>query len=292
MKIGSRLYGIEPQALISTARRLETLGFESIWRGEHVAVPKSLATDYPYTKDGKPPFSVAAPILDVFTVMTFLAAKTERIKFATGISILPVRNIWLLERCLTSLDLLSNGRLMLGAGVGWLKEEFDLVGADFANRGAVTSEMIQALKAMWTEREPSFRGRHVVVDGVIIEPKPVTKPHPPIHVGGESERAYRRAATLGDGWYGHVVSDPDAIKPTIERLNGYRREAGRESVPFEITVRVRPDIAVDAVKRLEDLGVARVVLEAGRFDDVDARGVLPEIEGFARRFGVMLGAAG
>ncbi|MFO1188033.1 MAG: TIGR03619 family F420-dependent LLM class oxidoreductase [Alphaproteobacteria bacterium] len=290
MKIGSRLYGIEPQALIFMAQRLEALGFESIWRGEHIAIPKSLAKDYPYTKDGKPPFSVDTAMLDVFTVMTFLAAKTSRIKFSTGICILPLRNIWVLERCLTSLDVLSGGRLMLGVGAGWLREEFELVGADFARRGAMTSEMIQALRTMWTQREPVFKGRDIRIGETIIEPKPVSKPHPPILVGGESEAALRRAATLGDGWYGHVVTDPDSIRPTIDRLARWRSEAGRAGEPFEVTVRVRADISTDAVKRLEALGVARVVLEAGRFDDVDARCVLPDVEAFARRFKGMLAA--
>lgn len=288
MKIGSRLYGIEPQALTFMAQRLEALGFESIWRGEHIAIPKGLANDYPYTKTGKPPFSVDTPMLDVFTVMTFLAAKTTRIKFSTGICLLPLREIWTLERCLTSIDVLSGGRLMLGVGAGWLKEEFELVGADFAHRGAITTEMIQALKAMWLNREPEFRGRHITVGGAIVEPKPATRPHPPIFVGGESDAALRRAATHGDGWYGHVVTDPDSIRSTLERLSRWRREAGREHAPFEVSVRVRPDIGIDAVKRLEALGVARVVLEAGTFEDVDARLVLPEVEGFARRFEGML----
>jgi probable F420-dependent oxidoreductase len=224
--------------------------------------------------------------------MMCLAAKTSRIKFSTAICILPLRDILPLERCLTSIDLLSGGRLMLGVGAGWLKEEFDLLGADFAHRGAITTEMIQALKAIWLNREPEFRGRHITVAGTIIEPKPVTKPHPPIFVGGESEAALKRAATVGNGWYGHVVNDPDSIRPTIERLNNWRREAGREREPFEVTVRVRPNIGVDVVKRLGELGVARVVLEAGTFEDIEARRVLPEVEDFARRFAGMLAAQG
>ncbi len=280
MLFGVRIYGTDPDGLVAMARRAEELGYDSVWRGEHWVIPRQFDGAYPYTKDGRPPFAIDTPILDNFSLMAFLAAHTKTIKFSPGICLLPLHNIYMLARAVTTIDRMSKGRFMLGVGVGWMKEEFDILGADFHNRGRITSEMILALKALWTEREPHFHGKFISVGNTFFEPKPVAKPHPPIFVGGESEAALNRAATLGDGWYGHA-SEVDHFKKQIAFMRSARMEAGRAHDPFQITVRIKPGATLDQARELEDLGVTRIVLEAGRLDMQDARASLADFEQFA-----------
>jgi len=159
-----------------------------------------------------------------------------------------------------SLDVLSGGRLTLGVGVGWLAEEFQAAGIDFRTRAARTRECVRALRALWTEAEPEFHGRFFSFGPVKFEPKPLQRPHPPIVFGGETEAALRRAAALGDGWYG-VGHTPESAAVQAGRLHALLAAAGRGAAPFELTVsHTGGALAPEAVRRYADAGIARVVV--------------------------------
>lgn len=260
MKIGVPLFLLRPEQLARVARRAEELGFESVWMPEHLVFPTQINSAYPYSKDGVPPINPATPLLDPLIVLTQIAALTSRIRLGTNIYILPLRHPIATARMAMTLDVLSNGRLSFGVGVGWLAEEFSAVGVDFASRGGRTRECVRALKILWTEPEPEFHGRYFSFGPVKFEPKPVQKPHPPIIFGGETDAALKRAAALGDGWYG-VGHSPDTAAVQIQKLRTLLAQVGRASAAFEMTVSCGvPTLTRDDIRRYEDAGVDRVVV--------------------------------
>src|SRR5262245_55465265 len=216
LKIGVPLFMVRPENMSAVAVRAEQLGFESVWVAEHLVFPTQIRSRYPYAAEGVPPINPATPLLDPLLVLMQVAARTERIRLGTNVYILPLRHPLAVARMAMTLDLLSNGRLTFGVGLGWLAEEFDAAGIDFASRGARRREYVRAIRALWTEDAPSFDGRFVSFQPVKFEPKPVQKPHPPIVFGGESDAALRRAAALGDGWYG-VGHTPDSARGQVAR---------------------------------------------------------------------------
>ena len=196
VKIGVPLFMLRPEQIGAVAQRAEGLGFESVWMAEHLVFPAQIRSRYPYSADGVAPINPATPLLDPLLVLMQVAARTERIRLGTNVYILPLRHPLAVARMAMTLDLLSQGRFTFGIGVGWLAEEFEAAGVDFATRGGRTREYVRAIRALWTEPEPSFAGRYVSFGPLKFEPKPVQKPHPPIVFGGESERrvAARRGA--------------------------------------------------------------------------------------------------
>jgi probable F420-dependent oxidoreductase len=200
-------------------------------------------------------------MLDPAVALAFLAAHTERLRLATGIIILPQRNPVVLAKELASVDVLSRGRLVFGLGAGYLKPEFDAVGARFEDRGVRTDEAIDAIRALWCEEKPSFAGRSVRFAGVDAHPRPVQKPHPPIVVGGTSPAALRRAVARGNGWYG-FLRDLEATRADLAGLAAARGKGLRPASlgPLEISVTPLPRTDLDAAQRYRDLGVDRLVL--------------------------------
>jgi probable F420-dependent oxidoreductase len=242
-----------PETAAKVARAAEAAGFESVWTGEHVVLP-----------DPQVPPSPAAPqhpMLDPAVALAYLAAHTERLRLATGIIILPQRNPVVLAKELASVDVLSKGRLIFGLGAGYLKPEFDAVGASFSDRGARTDEYIDALRVLWTEPRPSFSGPSVRFSGIDAQPRPHQKPHPPIVVGGTSPAALRRAALRGNGWYG-FLRDLSATQADLAGLAAAQREHGRPAAlgTLEITLTPPPRIDLDTARRYRDLGVDRLAL--------------------------------
>lgn len=256
MKLG--LFGInfgpcaDPETAARVAAAAEAAGFESVWTGEHVVLPDPQAPPSP-----APP---ETPMLDPAVALAHLAARTRTLRLATGIVILPQRNPLVLAKELASVDVLSGGRLVFGLGAGYLKAEFDALGAPFHDRGARTSEAIEVVRTLWTQEKPSFRGRFWSFDGVMAKPLPVQRPHPPIVVGGHSPPAFRRAVAQADGWYGFAL-DPDATQRCVEGLERAKREVERppERGPLEIGVTPAGTLDADTLKRYEDLGVDRLV---------------------------------
>jgi probable F420-dependent oxidoreductase len=260
MKVGIPLFRLRFQHMANVARRAEELGFESVWIPEHLVLPARITSRYPYSDDGVPPFTPDAPHLDPLILLTQIAAVTSKIRLGTNIYLLPLRHPIVAARLAMSLDVVSNGRLTLGVGVGWLAEEFDAVGVDFQTRGARTRECVRALKSLWTEAEPEFHGKFFSFGPLKFEPKPVQKPHPPIAFGGETEAALKRAAALGDGWYG-VGHTPESVVPQVQKLRTLLAEAGRGDAPFEITVsHAAPSLSRNELHRYGDAGVHRVVV--------------------------------
>jgi probable F420-dependent oxidoreductase len=235
------------------ARAAEAAGFESVWTGEHVVLPDPQVPPSP-----APP---QHPMLDPAVALAFLAAHTERVRLATGIIILPQRNPVVLAKELASVDVLSQGRLIFGLGAGYLKPEFAAVGARFDDRGARTDEYIDAIRALWTEPQPSFAGRTVSFRGIDAQPRPVQKPHPPFVVGGTSPAGLRRAILRGNGWYG-FLRDLEVTKADLAGLAAAQRELERPAAlgALELSVTPLPRIDLDTAQRYRDLGVERLVL--------------------------------
>ena len=206
---------VEPAAAVAFARAAEAAGFESIWTVEHVVVPTEYASPYPYSPTGKMPGTVDSPIPDPLIWLTYVAAATSAIRLATGILILPQRNPVVLAKETATLDQLSGGRLLLGIGVGWLKEEFDAIGVPFAERGARTDEAVAALRALWTQDAATHHGRFSDFTDCVLRPHPV-QPSIPIHVGGHTDAAARRAGRLGDGFF-PAGGDHDELARLFER---------------------------------------------------------------------------
>jgi len=257
---------IKPEPLAQVARKAEQLGYESLWIPEHLAVPVEMRTPYPYAADGKFPGGAMVGLHDPFLALAYVAGCTERIRLGTGVFVLPLRNAIAVAKSVASLDVLSNGRFLFGVGIGWLADEFEAVGAPFADRGARAREAIRMMKVLWSEDTPRFEGRFHRFPALGFNPKPVQKPHPPIILGGESRAALKRAADLGDGWYGAHHS-PESVRQPLATLKELADAAGRDFSSLEITVGlapgVRPDL--DTVRRFADAGVHRMVVFAPGF---------------------------
>ncbi|PYN33857.1 MAG: LLM class F420-dependent oxidoreductase [Candidatus Rokuibacteriota bacterium] len=211
-----------PDAAARIGWAAEAAGFESLWVADHVVLPDPPVAGRPMAPDMR--------LLDPIVALTFLAAHTTRIRLATGVIILPQRQALVLAKQLASLDVLSNGRLIFGLGVGWCEPEMRSVGAPFAERGRVADDYLAAMRAVWTQPKPSYRGPYVSFDGVQAMPRPVQTPTPPIVVGGRTAPAYRRAVMQGHGWYGFGMSVDDTQKV----LASLREAAKKHSRPAEL----------------------------------------------------------
>jgi probable F420-dependent oxidoreductase len=233
--------GVKSEDLIRFVRQAEALGFYCVTVADHVIVPKHISIPYPYTVDGKYPGS--GYHLETLTTMSFLAGATERIRFVTSVMIAPYRNPILTAKMLASLDVLSAGRVIVGLGVGWMKEEFEnLKTPPFPERGRVTDEYIRAFRALWTQENPSFDGKYCNFSDIIFLPKPVQKPAIPIWIGGHSKQALRRAAELGDGWHpiGGVPTiplEPEDVARDLDTIAGYAQKAGRDFKSIRVALK-------------------------------------------------------
>lgn len=253
-----------PDAIERLAATAEAAGFESLWTGEHVVLVDPQKAPSPV-----PPH---APFVDTIATLAFLAAKTRRIKLGSGIILLAQRHPIVLAKELAGIDVLSKGRLLFGVGVGYVPGEFEALGIPFAERGARTTEHIEVIRTLWTQEKPSFRGRFTSFSGIQSRPLPVQKPHPPIHVGGMSPAALRRAVAHGDGWYG-FFQDLDATARMLRGLEEAAKQVERPKSLGRLEISVTPPGRVDrdTARRFEDLGVDRLVLMRG-FEDMAARG--------------------
>jgi probable F420-dependent oxidoreductase len=204
-----------PEALEAIVERGEALGFHSVMIADHLVFPTAIASKYPYTVSGV--FPGGGDALDQLTLVGFVAARTRRLRLVTSVMILPYRNPVLTAKMLATLDVLSRGRLTVGVGVGWLREEFEALGApDFDRRGAASDEYLQIFKALWTQNPASFRGQFYRFESLRCLPQPLQKPHPPIWIGGHSAPALRRVARHGDGW--HPVGANPAVPLRLSEL--------------------------------------------------------------------------
>jgi probable F420-dependent oxidoreductase len=261
MKFGTFITSMRPEKIAANLRQAEDAGFESAWIGEHLIMPVNYQSKYPYTPDGRFPAPLDVPFHDPMMTLTYAAAVTTRIRLATGIFVVPLRNPITTAKSVVSLDVLSNGRVIFGVGIGWFAEEFEAagVGAHFKDRALRTREYIEIMKALWTQDDPVYEGKTFSIRGVRFNPKPVQKPHPPIVVGGTSELALKRTVRYGDGWYG-IARSMDEARNLIGRLRELERTAS-STRPVEITLSLRTGHPLTAgeVKQLADLGVERTL---------------------------------
>ena len=295
-----------PEALGAIARRGEELGYDALCNGDHIVLPRKIASPYPYTESGEFPGSPSGEWLEQLTSLAFLAGQTSTIRLFTSVFIVPHRNPLVAAKALATLDVLSRGRLIVGVGVGWMREEFEALDLPpFEERGAVTDEYIRAFKELWTSDYPHFEGKYVSFDNIHFLPKPVQKPHPPIWVGGESRPALRRTAELASGWYPlgnnptFPMGTPDQLAAGLERLASYARRFGRDPAEIETIYRTHQfdhtaapsgsdrlpfvgnaeQIASD-IRQYQDMGVSWLVLDfQRRTEDLDE--ILARMERFA-----------
>jgi probable F420-dependent oxidoreductase len=276
------------EGYIAVAETAESLGYGFISVNDHIVVPHGIASRYPYSETGSWPGASVGECLDQLATLAFLAARTQRLRLLTSVMVVPQRHPVLTAKMLATVDVLSKGRLIVGCGVGWLKEEFEAVGAPpFAERGRVTDEYIDAFKELWTKEAPSYRGKHVSFDDVLFAPKPVAKPHPPIWIGGESPLALKRAVRAGDAWYPasnnpqHPLDTPARLAAGVSELRRLAEASGRDPQTIDVAYIVlwpvdwtaqktadgerriftgrSEDMAAD-VKALGDAGVCHVCL--------------------------------
>ena len=292
MKYGIQLAGgaavSQRAALKKVAAAAEALGFDSVLIGDHIVIPKKITSPWPYDEyvGGKTPYAVYTDMVwfDPFDTMAFLAAVTERVRLGISVVIVPYRHPFDVARRVATIDVLSGGRFVLGVGVGWLEDEFRLLGIPFAKRGARTREYVAMMQALWTQDAPRFSGDFVELhEDVNVLPRPIQKPHPPIWVGGESTPALRRVAAFGNGWHCGLVL-PERIPGLLDRIRDLMDEAGRDFSELEITA-----LATSDRTRAHEIDAYRTagvdVLYMLPLSD-DAEAVIDEMHGFADRMGL------
>ncbi len=258
MKFGLRYCNtgryVDPGLAVELVQAADEAGFESIWTVEHTVVPGGYESAYPYSPDGKmaggrDDFDLPDPLI----WMAFVASQTRRIRFGTGILIVPQHNPVVAAKQVATLDHLTGGRLLLGIGVGWLKEEFDAIGAPFADRGRRTDEYIEAMRELWGAERPTYHGEFVHFDGAYCRPQPVNG-SVPIIVGGHSKAAAQRAGRLGDGFF----PARGAAAELVQLARDVAAEHGRDPHALEITTGIGEDLS--SLRLLAELGVARVLV--------------------------------
>ncbi len=212
-----------PEHVATVGRAADERGFSSLWVAEHVVLFEEYASRYPYLESGRFPAAPDRGLTEPFATIGFLAAVTTNIRLGTGVLLVPQRNPVYTAKSVTTLDWLSNGRMDLGIGVGWLAEEFAALGVPFGRRGERCDEYLAVMRSLWTEEVSSFKGEFYELPAARQFPKPVQLPHPPIHVGGESNAALRRAARLAEGWYGYNLDPAGCCRAGREAAHADRR---------------------------------------------------------------------
>jgi probable F420-dependent oxidoreductase len=286
MQIGFFAVGIgattEPEALRTAVTTAERLGFASVWAPEHVVLMEHYASKYPYSS-GACPGPPDIPIGDPFATLAYAAACTSKIRLGTGICLVPEHNPVVLAKTAATVDRLSGGRLIFGAGVGWLAEEFAALGIPFERRAQRTREYIDVMRTLWRERSASHNGEFAQFADIMSFPKPANGVSIPVWFGGESGPALRRVAEYGDGWIGFKVM-PDAAAEKIRRIEELLRANGRQR--HDVTLAVSPyneRVTPDDLKRYRDAGADEVaLLLRGRAGGTAE--IVSGIEGLAREF--------
>jgi probable F420-dependent oxidoreductase len=247
-------YWVDPGAM---AQKAEELGFESFWCAEHPVMPVKTTSRFPGSEDGVIP-ETYAHFVDPFVALARASGTTRRIKLATGIVLVPERHPLLLAKEVATLDLFSAGRVLFGIGAGWLKEETELFGGDFAHRWTQTRESVLAMKELWTKPEAEFHGKYYDFPPVKSNPKPFQKPHPPILLGGAAKNVLERVVAWGDGWLPNRVT-PAELRERRVTLDRLAKDAGRDPSTLTISVYGQPPDR-DLIMRLHDAGATRVVV--------------------------------
>ncbi len=294
IEIGLNIVWVRPELVVEFAQRAEALGFESVWSGEHIGLPRTpdwwhgypaaqaaRAAGEPFTEDDVS-FGPDSIFLDPMVVLAHLAAATKKVRLGIGIYLLALRDPVLIGRTIASLDVLSGGRLDLGIGLGWTPDEYHYTNNVWETRGRRMDEMIRCLRTLFEQESPEFHGEFFDFPRIGFQPKPIQRPLP-IHVGGGTPAALRRAARLGNGWYG--MQDPSLFPQLRDEL----AKSGRDPDAFEISmITLGGPLSPDRLEELSELGVGRVVVTPwpGRKVAEVGREGLDEVERYAREIGL------
>jgi probable F420-dependent oxidoreductase len=273
-----------PTLLDALAKAAEDYDYDTLWVADHVIMPEQLAQEHPYTGSTQFTAESMANTYEPIPTLAYLAGITKKPRLLTSVLVLPYRQPVVTAKMLSTIDQLSRGRLILGAGVGWLEDEFKALDANYPDRGPVTDEMIRVFKALWTEDLPEFHGKYYDFPKLRFLPKPVQQPHPPIWIGGHSRPALRRAAQLGDGWH--------ATRQTVETIEGLlgqlRQQCERfDRDPADLTLSLKcnlrlgqpntlpadlagtPDQVAERVLAYRRLGIELIILDVRPHDSVE-----------------------
>ncbi len=272
MKVGlafASSIGFDSASALEICQRAESVGFESVWGGEHVLMPDSIASSYPYTADGKIPAEPETPIPDPLIWLAYVASIAPTLRLGTCILIVPQRNPLVLAKELATLDHLSGGRVELGLGVGWMKEEFEALGVPWERRGARNDEYIEAMRALWSGPHAEFHGQFVDFEPATCNPRPVNGSIP-VLVGGDSEAAIKRAVRIADGFF-PGEGDIERLTELVGRLRSAADEADRDPKSIEINAMFGVQMAdpVAGVEQMAELGVGRIMVPAFFFAGPD-----------------------
>ena len=284
MKFWQMLTWMEPEQILEVARFAEEVGFEGVMLGDHGVFPLEVKATYPYSADGKPPMAADAWYPDCWATIGAISAVTRRIRFAVAVYVLPLRNVFEVARATGTLAILSNNRFILGVGIGWMKDEFDIYGVDFHTRGRRFDEQLDVLRKLWGGGMVEHHG--ALIDFPPLQISPAPQRTVPIFTGGASPVALKRAAVKADGWIG-AGNTPAEVPGLLAEFRRLRREAGREQLPFETVIGLStpPDLAT--FQRLDEAGMSGGVsypftFTAGERSTLDDKKRV--MEDFARRF--------
>ncbi len=295
MKVGVSLPMTGPLAtgpgaldtILAFAQRAEALGVDSLWLPDHIVIPTEIQSRYPYNKSGKFPLPAEMAFLEPLTVMGYLAGITQRVRIGTAVLVLPHRNPIVVAKMFATLDVLSRGRMIVGAGIGWMEEEISLLGAPFKRRGALSDEYLRIMRELWTNPDPQFEGEFCRFSGIKCEPKPVQNPLP-VWIGGHSARAMRRIAEFGDGWVA-VPKSVAGFQEMVEILKMETEKAGRDFASVEIMIgpgyAPTMDSFFDQIKKYQDLGYDFFMAPVPYWSK-DREHVLDVLEDFAQKIGL------
>jgi probable F420-dependent oxidoreductase len=267
---------MHPAMFVEAAVMADELGFESVWLPEHLVLPVRMGGS-PFAGADHPPIPASTPVYDSLSYLSFLAGRTRRVRLGTHVYNLALRHPFVAARAVQTADILSGGRIELGVGAGWLRQEWEAAGLDFETRGARLDEALEVCIALWTRERVAHRGRFFSFEEVMFEPKPAQRPHPPVVVGGETAPALRRAARH-DGWIG-LDHTPESVRVPVDTLRRLRAGAAREEAPFTVTVGGRVADASD-VEAFAAAGVDRVIVSPW----ARTRDVPDGLRAFAERF--------
>ena len=284
MKFWQMLTWMEPEQILEVARFAEAVGFEGVMLGDHGVFPREVHSTYPYSADGKPPMAPDSWYPDCWATLGAISAVTTRLRFAVAVYVLPLRNVFEVARATGTLAILSSNRFILGAGTGWMKDEFDIYGVDFHTRGKRLDEMLEVLPKLWAGGMVEHHG--ALIDFPPLQISPAPDRAVPIFTGGTAPVALRRAATKAQGWIG-AGNTPEEVPELLAEFRRLRREAGREQLPFETVIGLSapPDLA--SFQRLDELGMTGGVsypftFTAGKRSTLDDKKRV--MEDFAQRF--------
>mgnify|MGYP001825578477 CR=1 FL=1 len=256
MKFWQMLAYMELDQMLEAAIIAEEVGFTGVMGSDHALYPRNMESPYPYSQDGKIFIDADTEFPDTWATTAAMAAVTKTLRFSTSIYILPLRNPLELAKATSTVSLISNERFILGAGIGWMKEEFDNFGVDFRTRGRRMDETIEVLNKLWQKDWVEHHGEFFQYDGIRVSPQP--RERIPIYTGGSSKAALRRAARVADGFIGHG-NTPDEVPGLMQALTELRKEYGREDQPFETVLGLSTPPDYDTFRRLEDEGMTSSV---------------------------------